>query len=54
MKKLLWIIPFLVGILLAAYVDAGELPSEWRPTWQWVSGGAKALAVGHSLTVVEW
>lgn len=27
---------------------------EWRTTWQWFSSGAKCIAVGHNLTVVEW
>ena len=39
-----------IHYLVTRYVIAPE----WRPTWQWVSGGAKALAVGHNLTVVRW
>lgn len=128
MKKIIWIVPFLLGFLLAAFAGASEEPqeiyglteaewkgelafqvlnvadmaltdrildqggyemnpvlpidsnssdleiglvtvgigalhylvtryvveSEWRTTWQWVSGGAKLVAVGHNFTVVEW
>ncbi len=44
-----------VGIGLAHYlVTRYVIEPEWRPTWQWWSGGAKAIVVGHNFTVVEW
>lgn len=44
-----------VGIGVLHYlVTRYVVAPEWRSTWQWVSGGAKLVAVGHNFTIVEW